>query len=564
MAGEFNKQLHFLNDVRLTNGPWQAFERSLARMLQHGGFKDVTVVGGSGDLGADVVATKGNRKWVIQAKYRSSGTVGRTAVMEAFKAMQAYGTDVCVTATNQYFSSDAVKYNSSKRKLGYDTQLWDRSKLLSLGDQIPQNSQAQRKPRDYQKEAVSTVLEAINKGERAGLITLATGLGKTMVASSVIAEHLLENSGAQILVLAHMSDLVRQLDAASWAQIDKNTHTHIWTDGERPSFNSGVIFATWQSIDIAFKNGEIPENYFDVIIVDECHHAPSNTFSDLLNNLNAGFLLGVTATPWRSDNSSLRELFGEPLFSMNVVEGMQQGFLSRVNYQMLTDGIDWDYISLLSDKGHTVKDLNQLLYVPERDLGMVDEIVETISKTNNPRVLVFCRTIRHAERLLGYFRRYDMPSAILHSRLGRTDRFKALSGFRVGKITVLISIEMLNEGIDVPEVNIVCFARVTHSRRIFLQQLGRGLRLSEDKPEVKVLDFVADIRRVAAGLELNAEAHRLREEETVPYPEGDIVNFSSDVTSFFDQYLEDMADISNLDDSARLNFPVMAESNQDV
>ena len=564
MAGEFSKQLHFLNETRLANGPWQAFERSLARMLQHGGFKDVTVVGGSGDLGADVVATKGKKKWVIQAKYRSYGSVGRNAVMEAFKAMQAYGTDVCVTATNQYFSADAVKYNSSKRKLGYDTQLWDRGKLLGLGEQLPQNSRAQRTPRAYQKEAIRAVLDAISNGERSGLVTLATGLGKTMVASSIINEHLLENPDAQILVLAHMSDLVRQLDAACWAQIDKNTHTHIWTDGERPAFRGGIIFATWQSIDIAVKNGEIPAGYFDLIIVDECHHAPSNTFSNLLVNLNAGFLLGVTATPWRSDNSTLRELFGDPLFSMNVVEGMQQGFLSRVNYQMLTDGIDWEHISLLSQKGHTVKDLNQLLYIPERDLGMVDEIVETIENTDNPRVLVFCRTIRHAEKLLGYFRRFDIPSAILHSNLNRTERFKALSGFRIGKISVLISIEMLNEGIDVPEVNIVCFARVTHSRRIFLQQLGRGLRLSDNKTEVKVLDFVADIRRVAAGLELNAEANRLREEETVSYPEGDIVNFSNDVTSFFDQYLEDMADISNLDDSSRLNFPTMREANPDV
>lgn len=123
---------------------------------------------------------------------------------------------------------------------------------------------------------------------------------------------------------------------------------------------------------------------------------------------------------------------------------------------------------------------------------------------------------------------------------------------------------MLNEGIDVPEENIVCFARVTHSRRIFLQQLGRGLRLSDNKTEVKVLDFVADIRRVAAGLELNAEANRLRKEETASYPEGDIVNFSNDVTSFFDQYLEDMADISNLDDSSRLNFQTMRETNSDV
>tara|TARA_B110000977_G_scaffold201785_1_gene298618 strand:- start:3105 stop:4799 length:1695 start_codon:yes stop_codon:yes gene_type:complete len=563
VAGEFEQEYHFMNEQRLDNGPWQALERGVARLLQHGGFKDVTVVGGTGDLGADVVATKGKKKWVIQAKYRSSGNVGRTAVMEAFKAMQAYGADSCVTVTNQFFSPDAVKYNTSKRKLGYDTQLWDRTKLLSLGNTIPLESNAKKNPREYQKEAIHRIFLAIRSGQKSGLITLATGLGKTMVASNVIAEYLLEQPNAKILVLAHMSDLVRQLDAASWAQIDKTTHTHVWTDGERPAFNRGIIYATWQSIDIAEKNGEIPENYFDLIIVDECHHAPSIAFSELLLKLNASFLLGVTATPWRSDDSSLRNLFGDPLFSMNVVEGMQQGFLSRVNYQMLTDGINWENISLLSQKGHTVKDLNQLLYVPERDLGMVDEIVSTIKKTKDPRVLIFCRTIRHSERLLGFFRRYDIPAAILHSQLNRTERFKALSSFRLGKITVLISIEMLNEGIDIPEVNIVCFARVTHSRRIFLQQLGRGLRISDNKSEVKVLDFVADIRRVAAGLEINAEAARRREEEIVSYPEGNIVNFSNDVTPFFDQYLEDMADIGNLDDSSRLNFPELREGGSD-
>ena len=240
---------------------------------------------------------------------------------------------------------------------------------------------------------------------------------------------------------------------------------------------------------------------------------------------------------------------------MSVVEGMQKGFLSKVDYRMLTDGIDWDHISYLSKNGHTVKNLNQNLYVPERDRGMVKEIIDEINTTENPRVLVFCRSIRHAERLLKFFKMYDAKALVLHSELKKPERFKAISSFREGSITVLISIEMLNEGIDVPEVNIVCFARVTHSRRIFLQQLGRGLRLSDNKKIVKVLDFVADIRRIAEGIDINQEAKRFAGEEIVPYPDGEIVKFSTDATNFFDQYLNDMSDISNLDDSARLEFP---------
>ena len=186
---------------------------------------------------------------------------------------------------------------------------------------------------------------------------------------------------------------------------------------------------------------------------------------------------------------------------------------------------------------------------------MVEEIVNTIKVTNNAKVLVFCRSITHATRLRSYFKKFDFPASLLHSDLDRTERFKALSNFRMGPVSILISIEMLNEGIDVPAVNIVTFARVTHSRRIFLQQLGRGLRISDDKDKVKVLDFVADIRRIAEGLEMNSEASKIREEESVFYSKGEIIKFSSDVTSFFDQYLDDIGDISNLDDTKKLEFP---------
>lgn len=545
----------FVSKNRLLLGPWQAFERTLARILQHGGFSDVQLVGGSGDQGADVVAMKGQKRWVIQAKYRNSGAVGRYAVAESYNALNAYKADVSVTSTNQYFSDDAMKYRNDKVNIGFDLRLWDHNMLEDLGVKLPEISKAVRTPRPYQKEAIDAVMASIKAGNNSGLITLATGLGKTMVAASVISEYLEEIPNANILVLAHMSDLVRQLDIACWPQFHKGIDTHVWTDGEKPAFYEGIIFATWQSVDAYISTGNSLENHFDLVIIDEAHHAPSNSFSSLINYLNPKYLLGVTATPWRTDGVNLRELFGEPLFSMSVVEGMQKGFLSKVDYEMLTDGINWDHISDLSEKGLTIKDLNQLLYIPERDIGLVERVVEEINKIRNPRTLVFCRSIKHAEKLLNYFRGFDLPTAILHSRLGRTERFQALSNFRTGKIKVLISIEMLNEGIDVPEVNLVCFARVTHSRRIFLQQLGRGLRLSDDKESVKVLDFVADIRRIAAGVEMNNEARGNKTTEIVNYPDGNIVYFSSEAESFFNEYLKDMANISDLDEDSKLTFP---------
>lgn len=116
---------------------------------------------------------------------------------------------------------------------------------------------------------------------------------------------------------------------------------------------------------------------------------------------------------------------------------------------------------------------------------------------------------------------------------------------------------MLNEGIDVPDVNLVAFMRVTHSRRIFLQQLGRGLRVSRTKKEVIVLDFVADIRRVAAGLEINRQARQAAAlPEVVRYRDGKIVKFDNDIPAkFFDEYLADVADVEDLEESSKLVFP---------
>ena len=135
-----------------------------------------------------------------------------------------------------------------------------------------------------------------------------------MIASTFISNFLEDNPSSNVLVLAHMSDLVKQLDRSCWPQFNSEISTHVWTDGEKPSFFTGVVFATWQSVLNAMENGEIKEDYFDLIVVDECHHAPSRSFSRLLNDLKPFFLLGVTATPWRTDNSSLRNLFGNPLF----------------------------------------------------------------------------------------------------------------------------------------------------------------------------------------------------------------------------------------------------------
>lgn len=545
----------FLNIQRLNYGPWQAFERLIARFIEHGGFTDVTLVGGSGDFGADVVAMQNGKRWVFQAKYRSSSKANADAVIEAYNSQWEYEANIIVVATNLTFTTEAKKKADKYRKLGFDIRLWDQDFLLNSDNYIDDYSSAKRELRPYQRTAVEEINKTLENGASKGLVTLATGLGKTVVASTFIAEHVCTHPHSRVLVLAHLSELVKQLDRSSWCQFSKHTSTHIWTDGERPAYSDGVTFATWQSVQSSIFRGENLEGAFDIIVVDECHHAPSDSFRKLLEDLKPRFTLGVTATPWRSDKESLRPLFGDPIFSMDIVEGMQRGYLAKVNYQMMIDTINWEEVRTLSEQGLTIRDLNQRLYVPERDDAMVESIVNGISRVPDHRVLIFCKSINHAKRLQGYFSRYDTPAGVLYGSLHRKDKFRLMTDFRLGKLQILISIEMLNEGIDVPEVNFVVFARVTHSRRIFLQQLGRGLRLNKGKTHVEVLDFVADIRRIAAAIDINSKAREFKYLEEVNYPDGEIVTFNNHANGFFEEYLADMASLDDLDEDAYLKFP---------
>jgi len=547
----------FVSEERLAFGPWPALERMVARLVQHMGFHNVKIVGGAGDMGADVVGLCKQDPWVLQCKYRNSGGSDVSAAKEVVRSIAGYGAKVAVAAANSYFNQETYEYHKKAKLDGIDLRLWTGTNMLKFFDALPSESKCRKNLRSYQSEAVESVESARGLGADTALVLMATGLGKSLVAYQIVSNELDRNPNHEVLVLAHTTELVRQLEVSSWTQLEKQYSTHIWTDGERPTYHGGIVFATWQSIAPALSRGDLDRGQFSVIVVDEAHHAPSHVYRDLLSKLEPNFLVGLTATPWRGDEKRLENLFGDAVFSMDIVDGMQQGFLADVDYRMLTDGIDWDEVSRKSKQGLTVKHLNRLLMLPDRDIAMVDLIADKMGETSNAKALAFCRSIDHATRLQPLFAAKGIRCASLHSQLSRDERFKNLSAFRTGHIDLLLSVEMLNEGIDVPDVNIVAFMRVTHSRRIFVQQLGRGLRLSPNKESVLVLDFVADIRRIAAGANMNREAKaRGQNVEVIRFGDGRIVNFNNDnCSAFFDEYLADIADPENLDDGARLRFP---------
>jgi len=305
-----------------------------------------------------------------------------------------------------------------------------------------------------------------------------------------------------------------------------------------------------------------PEDWsFETVIVDECHHAAAPSYAAVIEELNPSLLVGLTATPWRMDERRLRELFGDPIFSKSIIEAMNQGWLSEVDYRLLIDNIPWGDVPRMTGRSFSVSQLNSLFFVPQLEEAIVEKMAIHWDEVRSPRALVFCKTIDSAERMgrlinQAGFARAEVITSRREPGERRIDREIKLMRFQDGDIDVLCGVDVFNEGIDVPDVNLLVFLRVTHSRRIFVQQLGRGLRWRHGKV-VRVLDFVSDIRRIAAllRLERDHESFRPLRPVEVHLPQT-IVHFSNDrEASFFREWLKDVAELEDASETSVLAFP---------
>jgi superfamily II DNA or RNA helicase len=536
----------------LDSGPLQ-FPRRIERLLWHLGFSDVANIDGSGDEGGDILALHKGETWVVQCKWKRRGAVGADAVDEVARARDHYRAHKAVVVTNTRFSPDARQRVANLARLGPGILLWGGTDLTTSFERVPPRF-GQVTPRPYQAEALQALTADLDASGRA-LLVLATGLGKTVVGGEVIASHLRRAPQDQVLVVAHAKDLVQQLERALWRHLPKDVPTRLLTGDTRPDNLSGLTCATVGSALSAARFGYRP----GLVMIDEAHHVgEEGQYDELLALLSSSRHLGVTATPWRGDKHDITHQLGAPSFSLGIEEGMRRGYLAQVDYRLFVDDIDWDIVREASDHSYGLAELNAKLFLPQRDEAIRDQLATAWAATRNPRAIVFCRTIEHAERLADMLRRTPLWSGALaiHAGLAKRERQNRLLAFRAGDVPILTAVDILNEGVDVPDVNILCFARVTHSRRIFVQQLGRGLRLREGKERVTVLDFVSDLRRIAAALKLKRALDGDGEIETLTKITPSNIDFSDQkVATLMDEWIKDAASLETAYDEHRLQFP---------
>jgi superfamily II DNA or RNA helicase len=532
-------------------GPGQ-FPRQIERLLWHIGFADVANIDGPGDSGGDLLGRRNDLDWVLQCKWKRHGAVGADAVEEVAGARDVYRADRAAVVTNTRVSSDAGRRVEQLMLVAPRINLWHGITLQRAFDQSSDRF-GRISLRSYQEAAKSRLIADLDRTGRA-LLILATGMGKTVVSGEVINDHLTRFPEDQVLVVAHTKDLVDQLERALWRHLAKTVKTRMLTGDERPDDLDGVTCATLASALYAVRRGYRPR----LVVVDEAHHVgEGGQYAELLTSLERVRQIGVTATPWRGDEYDITHRFGPPSYTLGIEAGMRNGYLSQVDYRLYTDNINWQVVRSASQHSYSLGELNSKLFLPQRDEAIRDELAAVWGITPRPRALVFCRTIEHAERLADVLRRNPRWSGALavHNGLAKRDRQSRLLTFRRGDVPILTSVDILNEGVDVPDVNIICFARVTHSRRIFVQQLGRGLRLRDGKDRVTVLDFVTDLRRIAAVLNIKREL----EAEDVEVLRGSgrsRIEFSDErVGSLMDEWIKDAADLETAYDEVRLQFP---------
>ncbi|MDF7806191.1 DEAD/DEAH box helicase family protein [Pontiellaceae bacterium B12219] len=545
----------FLTDPIMQGGDWRALELAVSRLLQHCGWRDIQYVGETGDKGADVLAVRGTDSYLVQVKAVSSSSyVGKSAIDQAIVGQSHYKARIVVVATNGDFTRSAYTRRDELKAQGYDVRLWNGKFLLDILSKWPAYGEARRVPRPYQSKIIQSVVESHKSGRQKALFVVATGLGKTVIAAT-IADKLFHQGYRKVLVLCHATDLATQLQQSFWGQMSKEIPSRIFMGGEPPVPSEGVTFGLYQTL-FGYLGG-IDPTAFDLIIIDEAHHALANAFSSCVEHLSPKLLIGMTATPWRGDGATVESVFGEPVAKVSLIDGMRMGFLAKVDYRLMCDNVDWEQVPKLAHKSLSIRDLNKRLFIPQRDDAVIDHLLKVIKETPSPRVAVFSPSKNHADAFAAKL----VSSGISAANLSVDDKIKRrqiLLSFSSGKIQAVTAVDVLNEGIDVPDVNILVFLRATHSRRIFVQQLGRGLRISKGKEKVVVLDFVTDIRRIAAVRDLNMEAKEkpnAGEVETVYLRDG-VVTFSNDnVQRFVDAWLLDVASLQDCDDAEKLAFP---------
>ncbi len=382
-------------------------------------------------------------------------------------------------------------------------------------------------PRFYQQDCLRILQKVRQKGIRRALAVMASGLGKTVTMSFDARNFRKQFPKARVLYLCHQNQISNQ-SRGTFEAINGNACTYGYYNGlEKTAHSVDFLFASFQTMRTRLQNFRPDE--FDYVVVDESHHTYGDTFLDVVTYWRPKFLLGMTATPDRTDNQDIRKVFGQEVFYLPLEEALAQALLTPVDYRLMTDEICLKSMIENAERRLSLAMLNRTIFIPQRDEEIVRIVKKHSEEFEEPKTIVFCRSIKHCDQMTKI-----MPGSMaIHSHIPLQERIVRTELFRQGLVDILLTVDVFNEGIDIPEANIIVFLRTTTSHVVFFQQLGRGLRLAEGKDRVIVLDFVGNCERVKTIYTLWDEVKERRKVVLALAPGSKAIHVSRNVDPFY-------------------------------
>lgn len=345
-------------------------------------------------------------------------------------------------------------------------------------------------PHLVQQEVLRALAQTREHGHVRGLVVMATGLGKTYLA----AFDLLLHGGRRALFVAHREEILQQA-AAAWARVlPDRTIGFLMGDDKRP--DADLLFASVHTLARATHLRGFAPDHFEYIVVDEFHHAAAASYRKLLAHFAPAFLLGLTATPDRMDGAALLELCDDNLVArVGLVEGIARGLLVPFHYHGVRDEIDFAAIPWRSGRFDAAA-LDAAATTRDRAAQALREYRR--HAPGRRRALVFCCSRVHADFIAAFFREHGIAAAAVHTGPTSAPRAASLAALRDGTLEAIVAVDIFNEGVDLPDVDAILMLRPTESPVVFLQQLGRGLRVAPGKPALTVIDFIGNHRSFLA------------------------------------------------------------------
>ena len=357
-------------------------------------------------------------------------------------------------------------------------------------------------PYPYQQEILDKLhAEREVRGLNRNLVVAATGTGKTVISAFDYRRFCKSHPGQRnrLLFVAHREEILKQSRDTFQGVLKDPNFGELYVGSYKPE-RLDHLFVSVQTINSQALCDVLPADYYDYIIVDEFHHAAAPTYQKLLNHFQPKILLGLTATPERMDGKSILDYFGgRTAAEIRLPEAIDRKLLCPFQYFGVADTVDLTDLKWV--RGGYDKSQLSNLYSLNRAIAerRADHIIRSLDKyvTDMDAVkgLGFCVSIEHAKFMAEYFNAAGIPSLCLVGDSADAERHTAKKRLVNGEIRFIFVVDIYNEGVDIPEVNTVLFLRPTESLTIFLQQLGRGLRLSEGKDCLTVLDFIGAANR---------------------------------------------------------------------